>query len=216
MIDRAKADFDKIKTQQRRGQSNIHANGELLALDAKTGKLLFKNTKNIWGTLLMLSEEHKKLVMGYSDTRFNLPSEKSDRISAFSSETGNKIWETETRQNLVGNFPSHARPLLNDDKVFIEPETIDLFTGKVLSNNFKRSYGCGIITSSKNTMLFRSATVGYSSLDKPEEIKNYGGIRPGCWINAIAVGGIVLMPDATTKCNCSYLIKSWIALKPKG
>ena len=216
LIDREKADFDKIKTQRRRGQSHVHANGELLALDAKTGKLLFKNTENIWGTLLMLSEKHNKLLMGYSDTRFNLPSEKSDRISAFSSESGEKIWETETRQNLVGNFLSHSRPLLNDDKVFIEPEMIDLFTGKVLSNNFKRSYGCGIITSSKNTMLFRSATVGYCSLDKPEEIKNYGGIKLGCWINAIAVGGIVLMPDATAKCDCSYLIKSWIVLKPKS
>ncbi len=217
LIDRPLADIDKLSIHQRRGKKSAHPTGVLMALDAKTGKTIFRKTDNIWGTLLILSEKHNKLVMAYSDTRFSLPSEKSDRISAFNAKTGQKLWETKTRQNLEGSFPSRSRPLLNDDKVFIEPETIDLFTGEVLDNKFRRSYGCGIITASKNTLLFRSATVGYYWLDKPEEgIQNYGGIRPGCWINAIPVGGIVLMPDATTRCNCSYLIKSWIALKPKS
>lgn len=217
LIDRDIADFDKLAAHKRRGQESQHPTGELLALDALTGKVLFSLSNNIWGTLLMLSEEHNKLVMGYSDTRFSLPSEKSDRIAAFSSETGKKLWETKTRQNLESRCPSRSRPILNDDKVFIEPETIDLFSGEVLDNSFRRSYGCGIITASKNTMLFRSATVGYYDIDNPDAgIKNYGGIRPGCWINTLPVGGLVLMPDATTRCNCSYLIKSWIALKPKS
>jgi len=64
-------------------------------------------------------------------------------------------------------------------------------------------------------MVFRSATVGYLNLSSPEEgTLNFGGIRPGCWINTLPVGGLVLMPDATARCDCSYLIKATIALQP--
>ena len=45
-------------------------------------------------------------------------------------------------------------------------------------------------------------------------MQNFGGIRPGCWINVVPAGGLVLMPDATDLCTCSYLIKASIALQP--
>jgi hypothetical protein len=45
-------------------------------------------------------------------------------------------------------------------------------------------------------------------------LENYGGIRPGCWINAIPAGGLVLVPDASSGCRCSYLNQAWIALSP--
>lgn len=43
----------------------------------------------------------------------------------------------------------------------------------------------------------------------PSEV---GGIRPGCWINALPVGGLVLVPDAWAGCQCSYQNRSWMAL----
>jgi hypothetical protein len=63
-------------------------------------------------------------------------------------------------------------------------------------------------------MVFRSATLGYVELDESPDTQNYGGVRPGCWINAIPAGGMVLMPDATSSCVCSYLMKTSIALAP--
>jgi hypothetical protein len=58
-----------------------------------------------------------------------------------------------------------------------------------------------------NGMLFLS-----TAHDKP--MANYGGIRPGCWIAALPVGGIVLAPDLANLCACSYLNKASIALQP--
>ena len=78
---------------------------------------------------------------------------------------------------------------------------------------FKRSYGCGIISASPNLLLFRSATIGYVDLLRDAGTENYGGIRPGCWINLLPVGGIVLAPDTTNVCRCSYLNKATIALQ---
>ena len=185
-----------------------------------TGKYLraaYRNDNNIWGTVLILNEKFNKLIMSYSDTRYKLPSEKGGKIAVLDASTGNKIWQSSTRQNLPEGYSSssRSRPVVNDSIIFLEPETFNLFTGKIIDNNFERSYGCGIISGSKNMLFFRSATVGYYWLDNIDKgIQNYGGIRPGCWINLIPAGGLALMPDATARCDCSYLIKAWIALKP--
>jgi hypothetical protein len=46
------------------------------------------------------------------------------------------------------------------------------------------------------------------------QTENYGGIRPGCWVNAIPAGGLLLMADAASWCTCSYLNQATIALQP--
>ncbi|MBL7134253.1 MAG: chitobiase/beta-hexosaminidase C-terminal domain-containing protein, partial [Phycisphaerae bacterium] len=70
--------------------------------------------------------------------------------------------------------------------------------------------------SAPGMLLFRSATLGYRDVLADRPTTDYGGIRPGCWINTIPAGGLVLMPDATTGCKCSYLNKATIALQPRG
>ncbi len=213
-IDRPVADIDRM---YRRGVVQEHKAGTLVALDARTGKKLFHNSDDIWGTLLILNEKYNRIIMSYNDVRLSLPSERGGKIAVFDSNTGMKIWESSTRQNLPDNYLSsgRSRPLVNDTIIFYEPETFNLFTGNVVNNNFQRSYGCGIISGSKNMLFFRSATIGYYWLNNTDAgVQNYGGIKPGCWINMIPAGGLVLMPDATSRCDCSYLMKSWIALKP--
>jgi hypothetical protein len=38
--------------------------------------------------------------------------------------------------------------------------------------------------------------------------------RPGCWINIIPVGGLVLIPEASSGCSCPYPVQTSIALAP--
>ena len=73
--------------------------------------------------------------------------------------------------------------------------------------------GCGTISGGRNILLFRSGPLGYIDLLKNRGLQNYGPARPGCWINAIVAGGMVLMPDATDRCTCSYLIKASLGLR---
>ncbi len=70
------------------------------------------------------------------------------------------------------------------------------------------------MSGSTNLLLYRSGTLGYIDLSSNSATQNYGPVRPGCWINAIVAGGLVLMPDATDRCTCSYLIKASIGLVP--
>ena len=87
-----------------------------------------------------------------------------------------------------------------------------MLTGEERPFKLERSYGCGQLAGSKDMLLFRSATLGYLDLRHGSGVENFGGIRPGCWINALPVGGLVLVPDASAGCACSYQNRSWMAL----
>ncbi|MCP4259640.1 MAG: PQQ-binding-like beta-propeller repeat protein [Planctomycetes bacterium] len=178
----------------------------LIALNVNDGEIVWKSSKDIYGTMLALSQKYDILLMAYQDTRFKLVSEVGGRMSAFRASNGNRIWDIEV---------SYAsRPILNDSTIYAQPGAWDLRTGEEKEFHFERSYGCGIIAGSKNLLAFRSATLGYRDLLSGKGTENYGGIRPGCWINTIPAGGLLLVPDATSRCVCSYLIKANIALQP--
>ena len=209
LIDRPLALGDR-HLEKRRGTpdpGDVHPSGTLLALDAADGHVLWK-TGDAYGTMLALSEEHDVLLMCYQDWRFKLASELGGRMTAFDAATGKVKWDVEADYA--------TRPVLNGRTIYLQPGAWDLLSGEKKEFTFDRSYGCGIPSGSRRMMVFRSATLGYVDLDEGQGTENYGGIRPGCWTGAVPAGGLVLMPDATDRCTCSYLIKASIALKPGG
>ncbi len=215
LIDRAKAD----EKANRRGVKAPQPTGVLLALDAGSGKVLWRDDKDIYGTMLAVSSAHGVLLMCYQDTRFKLNSELGGRMTTLAADTGKRMWDIKVR--------TISRPLINGQTIYAQPHAWDLLTGvqktvraprtgKETPWTFARSYGCGTIASAPGMLLFRSATLGYRDLLDDHPTTNYGGIRPGCWINTLPVGGLVLMPDATTGCTCSYLNTASVALQPVG
>jgi outer membrane protein assembly factor BamB len=178
--------------------------GRLVALDATTGKELWRNNE-AFGTVLSYSAAHDALVMSYQSTRFKLPSEVGGRLAAYRGKTGEPLWDKKASYI--------TRPLMNDRTLYAQGGAWDLLTGEERPFEFTRSYGCGQLAGSKHMLLFRSATLGYLDLSRGSGTENFGGIRPGCWINALPVGGLVLLPDASAGCSCSYQNKSWMALE---
>ncbi len=183
-----------------------HELGRLICLDAETGKALWQADDNVFGTLLSLSARHDVLVMGYQPGAFQLPSEKGKRLAGYRASDGKRLWEASPTYS--------ARPILNDKTVYAFPAALDLLTGRRLQVAMKKSYGCGIPAGAQQLLVFRSATIGYADLASPSRTENYGGIRPGCWVNMIPAGGLVLMADSATGCECSYLNKATMALQP--
>jgi hypothetical protein len=107
-----------------------------------------------------------------------------------------------------------TRPVINGDVIYAEGGAWGLESGEQVPWKFRRSYGCGQIAASRHLMLFRSATLGYLDLSRDVGTENFGGIRPSCWFNAIPAGGLVLVPDGSSKCACSYQMRAWLALQP--
>lgn len=208
VIDRDEALGDR-KKEKKRGvpdKGAAHPAGTLVALDLSSGKVVWQTDEDVYGTLLALSEEHQTLLMCYQNTAFKLASELGGRLAAFDTSTGRRRWDIRATYKM--------RPIIHGQTVLFQSHGWDLLTGRPQDITFPRSYGCGIPAASRNLMVFRSGTLGYVDLQKPRGVQNFGGIRPGCWINVVPVGGLVLMPDATDLCTCSYLIKASIALQP--
>ncbi|HUT24709.1 MAG TPA: PQQ-binding-like beta-propeller repeat protein [Sumerlaeia bacterium] len=201
LIDRPLASQDRISPEKAE-----HSLGELIALDAETGGEIWRVSENVYGTLLALSVKHGILLMSYQSTRFALPSEKGGQMAGFRLADGERVWDVEAQYE--------SRPLINDRTIFAQPGAWDLLTGERREDfNLTRSYGCGILAGSTHLLAYRSATLGYWDLIANTGTHNYGGIRPGCWINAIPAGGLLLMPEASNRCVCSYLIKATVALQ---
>ena len=212
LIDRALA----FEPPRRSKDTKPHPLGELIALDVKTGQVLWQSDVHVYGTTLALSVVHDALLMCYQATRFRLGSEVGGRFAVFRATTGKRLWDNLARYR--------SRPLINGRTVYAEPGAWDLLTGQPKRQTgstantgtpweFTRSYGCGIIAGSRNLLLFRSATMGYIDLLRDNGTQNFGGIRSGCWINMLPAGGVVVVPDGTNVCSCSYLIKASIALQ---
>ena len=204
LIDRPQATFDRAKD----GKPDRHPPGVLVALDAESGDVLWRNRDEVDGTMLAVSPEHGRLLMSYQPTRFALASEVGGKLTVFDTADGEPTWKKDAKYA--------SRPLINDYTVYAQGGAWDLLTGEEQPFDFSRSYGCGVLAASRHMMVYRSATLGYYDLLEPEGTQNYGGMRPGCWINAIPAGGLVLVPDASAGCVCSYLNQSWMALEPLG
>jgi hypothetical protein len=215
LIDKPK----EIKDLPGRNEDNTYVNPRakqptaprLVCLDAETGDVLWEQSEDIYGTALAASSKHNVLLMSYqySQRSFQLPSEKGDRLTGFRTTDGKRMWDTTERYI--------SRPIINGSTIYAQPYSYDLLTGTrnadfVLEG--RQPGGCGIMTGSTNLLLYRSGTLGYTDLSSGSATQNYGPARPGCWINAIVAGGLVLMPDATDRCTCSYLMKASIALAP--
>jgi len=211
LIDKSKeaADAGKAKVA---GDSSKPSEDLLICLDSDGGKVLWEQSADIYGTTLALSTRHNVLLMSYqySQRTFQLPSEKGNRLTGFSATDGKRLWDTE------GSYIS--RPIINDTTVYAQPYSYNLLSGKQIPGFQIRGRGkggCGPISGSKNLLLYRSGTLGYIDLLNNTGTQNYGPLRPGCWINAIVGGGMVLMPDASDRCVCSYQIKASIGLVPQ-
>lgn len=205
LIDRPLAEGDRPVSDPAKAKA-VHPTGRLVCLDARTGGVLWEDGRDIFGTLLALSQPHGVLVMSYQATRFSLASERGGRLAGFRTSDGARLWDIEAKYR--------SRPVLIGGAVYAEPEKFDVLTGQALPFKFARSYGCGILAGSQRLLVYRSATLGYYDLEGSQKTENYGGIRPGCWINAIPAGGLVLLADAASWCTCSYLNQATIALEP--
>lgn len=211
LIDRALAVDDLLsRAPARRGEppktpAKGHPTGQLITLDMKTGDRIWDNDKDVFGTALAFSQEHDTLLMFYQPTSFRLPSEVGGRIAAFHAGGGYRLWEKKVSYR--------TRPLINGETIVAHPSALNLKTGEPVAMQVPKSYGCGQLSGSRNLLMFRSGTLGYYDFTRKAGTENYGGIRPGCWINALPVGGLVLVPDASAGCRCSYQNRSWVALE---
>ena len=202
VIDRSSgSETDRAK---RRGQK-MPVVWTLLALDADTGKTVWQTDEGISGRTALWLAEGVLLATGASG------------MTGYTAADGKLLY---VRPAKIRRFPVIAR-----ETVYTEPAAYDLrtgyprqrtnpFTGGQTPWEFHRSYGCGAISAGPNLLMFRSGTLGMYDLAGDGGVFNFGGVRAGCYVNAIAAGGLVLAPPADAACSCSYSLRTTVALMP--
>lgn len=113
-------------------------------------------------------------------------------VMAYDAYNGTQLWERKIIDKLAEKitkqpiktkeeFENKIREILTEE----EANKYTPITGKREKWHFTRAYGCGTISASGNCMFFRSGVIGIYDLLSDIGTSNWGGIRPGCWINII-------------------------------
>jgi len=199
----------------------------VVALDAASGKKLWERPVDFTGCCgdAMGSAYQSDVLLffgcvGNHDAyRFQEEQLTYRRIVAMSASTGEILWSRPINYRV--------RPVVVGDKIIIEPRACDLRTGKIQMRvdpitgkqvpwEFLRpGHTCAITSAAPNALFYRSSCVAFYDLVRDAGVALFGGIRPGCWINMIPANGLVLVPEASVGCTCSYPLRGSFALVNK-
>ena len=98
-------------------------------------------------------------------------------------------------------------------KIYLMPHIFDLATGALQEQGFERKgRGCGTITASATHLFYRGDNPTSYDIAKDKHVKMTNATRPGCWINIIPADGLVLIPESSSGCTCSYSLQTSLAL----
>ncbi len=141
---------------------------------------------------------------------------------AFNAEDGVALWSqshvTYEGDAAGGHGEQNRHPTIIGNTVYAWPYAYNLQTGeKVEGWKMDRSgHGCGGVSASANSIFWRGHNPWMRSIDpgsRPVRLTDV--TRPGCWINTIPAGGLVLIPEASAGCACAYSVQTSIGLVPR-
>jgi len=139
---------------------------------------------------------------------------------AFDAHSGQILWKTSHDTNLAtdgGHGEYNRHPTVIDDTVYAWPYAYKLRTGtKVEGWKFdRRGHGCGGISASAQSLFWRGLNPWMYDLGPEGGPTRLTSVtRPGCWINIIPAGGLVLIPETSSGCTCGFALQTSMAFIP--
>lgn len=193
----------------------------LVALDMQTGKIAYKKKMDV-------SNFDEVIYLSYADDVLLLSGGKAVGkylryyFYAFDANTGKLLWNKNHDSGLKaeGTHGEQTRhPTIIGDTVYTWPYAYKLNTGRRLEGwKFdRRGHGCGAISASGHCLFWRGGNSWMYDLRPeagPSRLDNV--TRPGCWINIIPAGGLVLIPEYSSGCTCAYPFQTSMALVPSS
>jgi outer membrane protein assembly factor BamB len=215
---------EKLALLGRRGL-NFRHEPVLLALDARTGRLVWRQDEGVFGTWLSYSREHDILLQAGSRFSDRAADEAGKGMSAYSGADGSLLWRLDASyggppilyhdriitQAAGGNTKTHPARVFHLESGEEVMRTHPL-TGHAVPWSWIRYYGCNTAVASENLLTFRSASAAFVDLTRGQGTANLGGFRSGCTSNLVVADGVLNAPDYTRTCTCAYQNQSSLAL----
>jgi outer membrane protein assembly factor BamB len=190
-----------------------HAKPRLVALDLATGREVWSSEEDVFGTWLVYSARFEVLIECGRVARDTLNDEPHG-MRAYQATRGTVLWHKpgydgpamiSGQQVLKGNG---ACDLLTGAPVM----RTDPLTGQSVEWTWGRGYGCNTPMASTHLLTFRSGAAGYFDRANDGGTGNFGGFRSSCTNNLLVAGGVLVAPDYTRTCTCSYQNQTSLAL----
>ncbi|MHC4520356.1 MAG: hypothetical protein ACYTAS_17355, partial [Planctomycetota bacterium] len=192
----------------------------LVCLDSRTGEQVFKRKIDVAHFEEPVYLNGAKGVLLLSGSRL---ADKSIRYyyDAFDADSGAELWHAshDTRLAIDGGHGEYNRhPTIVGDVVYAWPYAYELATGKKIEEwQFdRRGHGCGGLSASAQCLFWRGSNPWMYDLGPgggPQPLNRV--TRPGCWINMIPAGGLVLVPEASSGCTCGFSLQTSLAYIPE-
>ena len=147
-------------------------------------------------------------------------------VLCLAAKDGTLQWRAEHRNNVPGVGGDHGEqvhhPVIRGDLLFTEPVAYHISTGARWSPAGKDPWylsgrrGCGTFSASASCLYFRNHNpIALPIEAKATQTKITQVSRPGCWINILPVGGMVLLPEASSGCVCAFPIQTSMGFVPR-
>jgi len=191
----------------------------LVALDMQTGRVVYKKKIDV-------SNFEEPVYLNYAKEILLLSGSKlvgnSIRYyyNAFNARAGENRWNADHDSGLAedgGHGEYNRHPTIIDDTIYAWPYAYNLKTGeKAAGWKFdRRGHGCGGVSASAQCMFWRGGNPWMYDLGPnggPSRLNTV--TRPGCWINIIPAGGLVLIPESSSGCTCGFALQTSMAFIP--
>ncbi|MBN2449025.1 MAG: PQQ-binding-like beta-propeller repeat protein, partial [Lentisphaeria bacterium] len=198
LIDQAgRATVERAKLRGR----TVAPNAVLKAMDLASGQTLWETREKLDGHLLWMGADVLLVTLG--------------KTSAYAASDGRLLWSRKQ--------PGHPYPVIVGDTVYLGSGACDLHTGEPRRRidpltgaeiPWRLSYkgGCGSFSGCPSALFCRSGATGLIDLAGDSGMTWLGQVRPSCWVNMIAAGGMLLVPEGASSCSCPYNYQTSLAM----
>jgi len=199
----------------------------VVALDVETGNVVWQTPVDLrkaqWSLYLLANDSR---VVVSSSRHAEIEGRKRNRydMQAFDLASGRPVWHSTDRPSHdheleSGHGELNQHPAMVGNVIYNTGFARYLDSGKPYPGwKWTKSGKCGVVSMSGQVAFSRYEGGLYPVMFDLETGKRSALTtvsRPGCWINTLGVGGMVLIPEASSGCTCGYSIQTSIALSPR-
>ncbi|HEY3323960.1 MAG TPA: PQQ-binding-like beta-propeller repeat protein [Planctomycetota bacterium] len=223
----------------------LGSGAQLVALELETGRVVFAKEVDLSSIqhVIFMSYASETLVVTGSkyatvdaeETKGRSKPTQLKRVRydlfGFDATTGALRWKTTQTPNyddvLTGDHGEQVQhPSIVGDVVYGPDFALHLASGQPYEGwKWRKSEKCATLSTSRYCAFSR-----FTEKENPKLLPKLPFIfdlktgkkeplmvatRPGCWINTLPAGGMVIIPDATAGCTCPYPMQASVVLMPR-
>jgi outer membrane protein assembly factor BamB len=195
----------------------------LVALDVRTGRVLWRRTVDFRNLQHIIYLSYAKEILLVTGTK-NVKVDKQERVrydfAAFDARSGKPLWQTTQTpipDHIIqgGHGEQVQHPAIVGDVIYTTGIACRLQTGEPIDGwKWQKSGNCGILSASAHCLFSRYSLPRMFDAKSGEFLDLTKAARPGCWINMIPAGGLIMMAEASAGCLCGYPLQTSLALVP--